>query len=185
MKKVVIFIVLTCSLVSVLNAYDLFGRFIRSDKFKWESHDGDPNYHDLWSWAFHIWRDNTSIDGFHLISGNENIDSVSLNYGPSQWAGRAIRFFYTDNGCPYPTVMYDVELKMNRFYTDQPHYGHGQKLAVAFHEFGHAFGLNHVPDMTDIMYDPAFDQCELYGCPTVDATTGVNVLYQDTVMSCN
>lgn len=134
-------------------AYDIQHRFYRG-YFKWESHDynhGSQYYHQIWSEAFHGWINSThKINGFHLHSGKENVNSVSLNYGATGWRGNARYERSPNNNCNPRYMAGKARLRMNRYYTDN--LTRGLQVTIAYHEFGHAFALDHVNDRNDIMF---------------------------------
>ena len=100
------------------SAYNYLGAWPKSQNLKWESLDGDINYHNLNSNAFHQFIWDTDLQGFELPSGSEDINSFSTSYGSGIDPGVTNSERSYDPTYPNNYRMTKSRIRLNRYFLD-------------------------------------------------------------------
>lgn len=151
-----IFLVWSLSIFFAATAYayslnPLCVRFQNSGSLKYKvTTQGDYFYGLQIGNAIGKWNTAANLIYCSYSANNTNIYFYTNDYGNTGWAGQ----------CRYPniTLPNTSTIKLNEYYIGNPigdPYNSNYALNASLHELGHAYGLNHSPSTSSVMYNQA------------------------------
>ncbi len=169
-KNMIVVGLIVCIIPNVAYAYNLLSGYYpfnsRANTYYYVQ-VGTVYQHGVIDMSVARWRSASVMSTtWHPMSASSNIGIYSDDYGDMGWAGWCVHPQFWQRNLAF------IDINDYYCYSGRTNY----TLNVVQHELGHAYGLDHHPSSSSIMYEGANENVLF---PDSDSVAGVNYIYQN------